>query len=469
MNKGSSFVLKKRTLIAIACAGVFSAPLAGNAQTTYNYQDQDICGYGTCNMGFSGQGLTIQFSTSIGLSRDKSDGATAGDQVGVTGTGSNTTPRNQIWTGLSWIRFSGSRLIGGDFIKSTAFAVESGITMDSGATSVSAGSLGTRNTGLGIDTSIGSFWAGKWTTPYNSMTNQMNATTSSYGQGITNAGLMGNPGFGISTAYSGNSTTGFGSGAAGSSAAITSAMSFSRTAANTLHYLTPTFSGVQAHIGYTAAEETPVGANPVIRPELWSGNVTYRNGPLVLGIAAEQHNDYLWGTALGANQFGSNSAAPGAGTTSKDKGYKATAMYTIGNSNFFGTYEQLRYSQNGGAANVTSMQRNAWYVGIKQQLTGPHAVAASYSKAGSYSCTSNTAFDCSNTGVTFWTAMYTYSVDKYTKLMASYGRMSNDSRASYSSGGVSSITPTATAGAVTGVSAAGTTQQAYNIGIASSW
>ena len=462
MTKLPPFVRRKSSLIALACVGVLSAPMAVNAQTVYNYQDRDICGYGTCNMGFSGQGLTIQFSTSIGLSRVKSDGATAGDPVGAV-AGSNTTPRNQVWTGLSWIRFSGSRLIGGDFIKSTAFSVESGITMDSGATSVSAGSLGTRNTGLGIDTSIGSFWAGKWTTPYNSMTNQMNATTSSYGQGITNSGLMGNPGFGISTAYSGNANTGFGSGAAGSSAAITSAMSFSRTAANTVHYLSPTFSGVQTHIGYTAAEETPTGGNPVIRPELWSGNVTYRNGPIVLGIAAEQHNDYLWGGALGANQFGAGSAAPGAGTTSKDKGYKGTVQYTFGNSVVFGTYEQLRYSQQGGAANVTSMQKNQWYLGIKQQLSGPHAIAASYSKAGSYSCSSITAFDCSNTGVTFWTMMYTYSIDKYTKLMGSYGRMSNDSRASYNSGGVSAIAPTAT------VSAAGNTQQAYNIGIASSW
>ena len=464
MNKGSSFVLKKRTLIAIACAGVFSAPLAGNAQTVYNYQDQDICGYGTCNLGFNGQGLTIQFSVSTGLNRSKTDGATTGDGTAAAPTTSNTTPRNQVWTGLSWVRFSGSRLIGGDFIKSTAFHVESGINMDSGSSATSAGVLGTRNTAVGIDTSIGSFWAGKWTTPYNSSTTTLNTTSSSYGAGITYSGMMGSPGFGTGTSYNGNGNTGFGSSATATTA-ISNSMSFGRTTPNTVHYLSPSYSGVQAHIGYAAAEETLAGANPLTKPELWSGTLTYKNGPIYVGGAYEQHTDYLWGTAMGANQFGAGSPTVGVGTTSKDKAYKLLTSYTFGDTFVSAIWEQLKYSQSGNVVGVSSLQRNAWYLGIKQTISGPHAVAASYMKAGSYSNTSAsaTAYDTSASGATFWTLMYTYSVDKYTKLAASYGRLSNDAKGSYSSGGTSFPA----SGAVT--NAAGNTQQTYNIGIASSF
>lgn len=230
MTKFPPFVRRKSSLIALACVGVLSAPMAVNAQTVLNYQGHDECGYGTCNLGFNGQGLTIQFSVATGLQRSKADGATAGDA-----SGSNVTPRNAVWTGLSWVRFSGSRLIGGNFIKSTAFHVESGITMDSGSSSTSAGILGTRNTAVGIDTSIGSFWAGKWTTPYNSLTTPNNVTSSSVGSGITYSGVIGSPGFGTGTSYNGNGNTGFGSTTAGTATAISNAMSFGRTAPNTVH------------------------------------------------------------------------------------------------------------------------------------------------------------------------------------------------------------------------------------------
>ncbi len=459
MTKFPPFARRKSSLIALACVGVLSAPMAVNAQTVYNYQDRDICGYGTCNLGFSGQGLTIQFSVATGLQRSKTDGATAGDA-----SNSNTSPRNAVWTGLSWVRFSGSRLIGGNFIKSTSFAVESGITMDSGSSSTSAGVLGTRDTAVGIDTSIGSFWAGKWTTPYNSSTTTLNVTSSSVGAGITYSGVMGSPGFGAGTSYNGNGNTGFGSSATAATA-ISNSMSFGRTTPNTVHYLTPTFSGVQAHIGYTAAEETPAGANPLTKPELWSGTLTYKNGPLYIGGAFEQHTDYLWGTAMGANQFGAGSASVGAGTSSKDKGYKLLGSYTFGSTFVSAIWERLKYTQSGNATGLSAMQRSAWYLGVKQQLGGPHAVAASYIRAGSYSCTSASAASCdtSESGTVLWTLNYTYAVDKYTRLVASYGRMSNDRRGSYNAGGVSYLASGAT------VNTAGNTQTSYSVGISSSF
>ena len=464
MTKFPPFVRRKSTLIALACVGVLSAPLAVNAQTVYNYQDRDICGYGTCNLGFNGQGLTIQFSVATGLSRVKSDGATTGDGTAAAPTASNATPRNQVWTGLSWVRFSGSRLIGGDFIKSTAFHVETGINMDSGSSATSAGVLGTRNTAVGIDTSVGSFWAGKWTTPYNSSTTTLNATSSSLGAGITYSGLMGSPGFGAGTSYNGNGNTGFGSSATAATA-ISNSMSFGRTTPNTVHYLSPSYSGVQAHIGYAAAEETPAGANPLTKPELWSGTLTYKNGPIYLGGAFEQHTDYLWGTAMGANQFGAGSANVGAGTSSKDKGYKLLGSYTFGNTFISAIWEKLNYTQSGNVTGFTGLSRNAWYLGLKQTISGPHSVAASYMRAGSYSCTSATtaACDTSDSGATFWTLNYSYAVDKYTKLVASYGRMSNDRRGAYNAGGVSFVASGATA------NTAGSTQQSYSVGISSSF
>jgi predicted porin len=328
--------------------------------------------------------------------------------------------------------------------------------------SQSAGFLGTRNTALGMDTSVGAIWFGKWYTPYNSLTNQLNLVSSSLGVGMTYSGIMGNPGFLSGTWYGGNGPF---TNTAGNTSSIAGAMSFSRTQSNSVNYATPVWSGLRGKIAYGADEEIPTGPAPVTRPELWAASVQYENGPLYLGAAYEQHNDYLWGTSLNtAGVFGPGSLGSGAGTNSKDKGYKFAASYTFGSTFVDAIWERLKYTQSGvpvSAANLqlTNMQRDAWYLGIKQSLGGPHEVRAQYMKANSWSCSPG----CPGaTGATFWAVAYLYSLDKYTKLDLAYGRLSNDANASYYSGG------TTTSGQ-TQAGMAGNTQSSWNVGISSSF
>ena len=52
------------------------------------------------------------------------------------------------------------------------------------------------------------------------------------------------------------------------------------------------------------AINTATGASPVTKPQLWGGRVEYSGGGLQLSAAYEQHDDYLWGTALSATGTG---------------------------------------------------------------------------------------------------------------------------------------------------------------------
>jgi predicted porin len=283
---------------------------------------------------------------------------------------------------------------------------------------------------------------------------------------MTYSGVMGNPGFLSGTWYGGNGPF---TNTAGNTSSIAGAMSFGRTQANIVNYATPVWSGLRGKIAYGADEEIPTGPAPVTKPQLWGASVQYENGPIYLVAAYEQHDDYLWGTALNtAGVFGSTngvlSQGTGAGTTSRDKGYKLAGSYTFGSTFVDAIWERLKYSQGGipvSAANLqlTEMERDAWYIGIKQALSGPHELRAQYMHAGSYSCTPGCPGD---TGASFWAVAYLYSLDKYTKLDVAYGRLSNDSHGSYYSGG------TTTSG-VTQSAFAGNTQSAWNFGISSSF
>lgn len=450
MTKGPSFSRKKGTLIALACAGAFSMPFAAQANSNSHSNTNDA------DMQFAGRGLTVSGAISIGIANVKATGSLGGNTglPAAAGENSDSRARWNVWAGESNVRLSGStRLTGGGFIKAYGWQMESGYAPDAGTSSASVGTLATRNSGVGMETSWGSIWAGKWDSPYKTAGGNINVITSPWGVGATNPDFVGNVGMGSATSGVGNSGTNIGD-----------AMSFQRRQRNMVIYKTPEFlPGLVGELGISANEETPGGGNPTTRPQLWAGSIIYKNGPLYLTYAYEQHDDYLWGGLIGANAMGAGSTAAGTGIKSKDKGNKISGQYEFGTKTLVGVlWERLSYNQTmpvGAAANsITDLSRDMWLVSVVQPISGPHEIRAWYGRAGSYGCTPSCRGD---TGARNFTLAYGYAVDKDTKLIANYSRLDNDKNANYlmSSAVLNQVTNGTT------LNNSGQTQAAFSVGI----
>jgi len=446
MTRGPSVALKQGTLLALSCAAAFAVPQAANAQSSGAQPAGYDGGFGTV-LRMDGHPLTFQGRVSIGYALTNTRGATLGP------AGDYST-RGNVWTGESNVRFSGSTRLGGSFIQAYGFQVESGLTLDTGASTATAGVLATRNTGVGLKTSVGSIWAGLWDTPFKTALADYDVLTSTQGLGATGGNWGGTPGF-----YTAAGGTSNGGGSA------SNAMSFRRRQANSLNYTTPVWAGFKGALAYSPDEELGIGTapSPSKKPQLWSGRVEYAAGPFAVDFAYEQHDDYLWGGFLGAGSFGVTSTqVAGAGANSKDKGYTVGGAYTFGDTELLAEWDRLDYTQSGGAAVLTDLKVSKWLIGVHQHISGPHYIHAKYGQVGSYTCSATVAFTCSDTGASMFGLDYEYKFDKNASLNVFWGRFNNDRNGQWAmaaSGAQAGVSGT-TAGATTGNS-----QNSYSIGL----
>jgi predicted porin len=171
------------------------------------------------------------------------------------------------------------------------------------------------------------------------------------------------------------------------------------------------------------------------------------------------------------NQFAGAGVAPlgGVGTGAQDdKGWQVGAAYTWGPARFGGQYTSQKFETGGlGSAPAlgTNAKYNAWTLGVDWTIVGPHGLRASYVKAndakgnatnlgaagapatntllaGTYRpapCFGPTVATatCNNTGANLWQIRYVYTFSKRTEFNLGYVRLHNDSRASYTLGGLS--------------------------------
>jgi len=206
---------------------------------------------------------------------------------------------------------------------------------------------------------------------------------------------------------------------------------FNRRQGNSVQYWSPDLSGLSFRLAYSVNEGRTVAsaAAPSISPDILSGLVTYRSGPLVVSLGYERHNDYF-----GLSQLGGAAGATLTNASSHDEGQELVASWTFSTgTKVSGIVENLTYDTDDTVAgNVNQYKRTAWYA-LVQQRFGPHQLFASFGQASAGSCTKVGGAPASTDGLggRQFSLGYTYSLSKAADLFVAYYGMNNDRSASY--------------------------------------
>ena len=348
-----------KKLMAVAVAGALGAPALAMAQaSTVQIYGKAVFEYGYVNQGTGKPNADIMQGP-------------GGQAIGIKGT-------EALGGGLSaWYQCESSADIRGD---------------------VAAG-LCTRNSALGLKGGFGSVYIGKWDTPYKRVMLRGEV-------GVEDTGLLG-----IADYVSGGST------GAGAGGAVSRTL-WQRRQHDSINYDTPNFSGFQGHFAYSASNATATtSAATSAKPRIWSVAALYNNGPLLLGLAYERHNEF--GAVGGSND---------------DNAWALSGSYVfMGKVKVGGSYNRQNYDMGAGA----SVDKKSWALGVDWNVSGPHSLFANYATADD---TSGTAAATPggfipgagpNTGVKKWGVGYQHKFSKRTDGKLGYVRLDNDSAANY--------------------------------------
>jgi predicted porin len=283
----------------------------------------------------------------------------------------------------SVLGFKGAEDLGGGL--KVLFQLEGTLSPDTGA-----GEPFRRDTRVGLDGAWGTLFAGHWVTAYNGATSGLDPfypTTAGYMSILAN-----------------------GSGASVDNTSNT--YSFDRRQANSIHYWTKSWRGLQLRVTKGLNEERPASG---ARPSLASAAAVYDSGPWYAALAVERHHDYQ---------------GPGL----DDQGSKAAVAYqfgpgTRGQTRVAVVAERLRYETASG-----TLARNAVYVSVSHQM-GPHGLRLSVGRAGDAGgpSTARIGYLSSgpDTGATHATLGYDYALSTRTSVYAYYTLLDNERRAVY--------------------------------------
>jgi len=412
MKQGSSFAKKQGTLIALACAAAFAVPQAAVAQVA------------TPDFG-SGKGLTLSVDFVIGLASKDADGATAG-------SASDSKRRTEVFSSSSSVYFKGSEKLGGSIIQGWGFVITWDYDPDEynrrGANEVG-------QTIIGLTTPAGAFFLGVNDNPFKQLGSVNVATTSTFGNGLSQSGNLGTPGFRTGTAKGSRNGS-----AAEGTPSTTSTMSFYRLNSNSVNWYSPSWNGFKLYAQWVPGDSDIPAGTTSLDTQAWSAGATFATGPFNIGYVYERRDDYNWGATLSGNNFGAGTAAAGTGTSSKDTGQMVTAGYQFGNFKLGGYYQRLEYRQSGGNTVLKDIDVDSWYLGVRWR-SGPHEVGAFYFDADDLDCggvnaaaaTVTLVSQCSNqTGVQAYGIGYRFTVSKQLRLFVSASQYDNDDRAQYS-------------------------------------
>jgi len=309
------------------------------------------------------------------------------------------------------------------------FQVESALGVDGNASTLAG-----RDTFVGLSGGWGSvLYGGNIDTPYK---RGVQGKDPFFATGVaTQKGILGSPGFNVTSVNAVAGTT------VGGNAAASQQQNagFDIRANNLLMYRSPVVRGFSAELAYGLNEQKANSAAAAqIDPKLFSAHARYAMGTaLWVTYAYEQHDDvfglnslltFLPGTGVTGAAF-----APPAGASSKDTGNKLGVSWEIGGTEFLVVWERLKYTTNVGA--VTEYRRDAW-VGSVNHRFGANRAIVSYGVAGAGSCSLASGAGCSTSGLGAKQLAlgYVRDVDRATSLYAFYSRITNDEAAAYNFG-----------------------------------
>ncbi|MDE2118527.1 MAG: porin [Betaproteobacteria bacterium] len=387
----------KKSLIALAIAGVFVAPVAmaehGEQSVTAT---GEVVIYGQANVAFDVV--------------NSSNGTTT--KNGATATPASVNA-NQVSSNASRIGFKGSEDLGGGL--SAIYQIETLVNIDNSTSAATpTNGFATRNTFAGLSSSsMGTLVLGRHDTPYKLATRHQDLFADTIAD---NRSLMGGVTF--------NALTGAGSAAA----------SFDGRQTDVVAYISPAMSGFTAAVAYVAGAENPVPANPSpTKGSAWSLAGMYNAGALNGSLAYEVHD-------LGTVGSGTLGALPLGAPSQKETAWKLGVGYTMDQFAVNAVYEKTNDNFGGatglagvGTAGGDFFGHSAYYLSGKYNVTASDAVKLAYTHSGDING-ANLAAAKLNTAAHQVSLGYDHSLSKRTTVYALYTKLTNNAGAAYALG-----------------------------------
>jgi predicted porin len=200
---------------------------------------------------------------------------------------------------------------------------------------------------------------------------------------------------------------------------------FYRRTDNTIWYESPNFGGISFEVDYTLSAHKQNLGGTTIDPTVLSigGKWAPEGAPFYVDVAYEVHND----------MFGANAVANGAvgGTSSKDDGIQVGGGFSFGDIGLHARYEQLKYKTDGSTNGITEYKRDAYWVGVKWNLPSGY-VGGELGIANEGKTNVGTVND---TDARMYAIGYFHNLSKQSQLQFIYGRTDNSDQGTYGQAG----------------------------------
>jgi len=379
----------KKSLVALAVAGVFAAPAT--------FAD-----------------VTIGGAVNMGLSLDMVSNSPGSDN----GYSQTTLASNYSLMNISSVDDIGNG-------NSVVLNIQTALGLNG-----TSSSLGNRDSYLGIKGNAGGLYWGTNENIYEQYMYESDPLDGSAGMG-GNLQILGTPG--ASTVFDVGQ-----SGCAATSAGAGGCVGFYRRTDDTIWYASPNMSGLSFGIALTTSSfKTSKGGDS---QQVTSMGVQYKpdGGRFFINAAVERHTDMY-----GLNKLG-GTATPGQG--SQDTGMQVGVGLTFGDLSLVARAERLSYKNNNQTTSgkYTEYQRDAmWFAGKLATASG--YLGASVGIADDATC-DKVGGGCTAdaTGATMFGLGYFHNLSKQSQLMVIGSMMNNDDNAKYlHAGGANPLSTTA--------------------------
>ena len=205
---------------------------------------------------------------------------------------------------------------------------------------------------------------------------------------------------------------------------------FYRRTDNTIWYESPNWDGISFEVDYTLSADKKVIAGNTLNPTVLSAGVKYQPAEKFFAVfeyvdvAYEQHHD-MFGIVAIANANGKTvPVATGSSDTATQVGF---GISPIENLHLNWRFEQLKYTADGTGGTNADYKRNAFWSGIKYDLATGY-VGFEIGRANDGKLDGNTKSD---TGATMIGVGYFHNLSKQSQLQFIYGNTNNKDNGTY--------------------------------------